>query len=190
MAVALDDVRSMEREQKSPQSFAMEVLQRLYRTLDCKAVASWLAMLVQRFHTSIDDSACEWGQFDVTHTPEVHQAGPSGKRRKRLHASWKDAVALRGIQENRAHSSEGVLRAIEPNAAGHGAGLRAEAELLRHVQASAFMTFEPNLHVISVAWDGVRVGNPALELISAYFWHARHRLAVPGPPMLLKSTHI
>ena len=152
--------------------------------MDCDAVSSWLGSIMRSIQTSIDEAACDWcSKFDASTSHEIHQMGPSGKRRKRMNPAYTEALGLRVIQEGRAHSAEGVLRAVDPTASGHGQGQRAEALLLRQSQASSWLTFT-DAYVMALCLDGIRVGNPCKELLSIFFWHGRKRLASVGPPMV------
>jgi hypothetical protein len=167
-------------ESSTPQTSVFGILECLFAYADCAAVSKWIANILTGISTNVD--ARSWGVYDVLKDEDGLLLGPSGKKRRRLPPAFKEAVAGRAIAENRGHSAEAVLRAIDPTRAGHGRGIHMEHQLVREMQSASWIGFE-QLHHVHFTSDGVRVGQPALELFANYCYNPRERFGTPCPPM-------
>jgi hypothetical protein len=164
-----------------PQRRILHVLACLRAQPRCKVCTVWLMEVVAAVSKEIDATANEWGHYDPFKSGCAKMMGPSGRKRKRINAGFKEAFAVQAFKEKRCHSTDGMLRSVEPTMAGHGLGMDMELAFLHDLQAAAMLTFH-DPHVVFACWDAARVGNPAKDLMGIFIEDARSNLVMPCAP--------
>ena len=147
--------------------------------MECEACGAWAGELIGQLAEAIDDTAERWGSYDPLLHPDLNLVGPSGKKRRRLHKGFKDAIAVKALQDKRASSVSSMMRATCPDLA-HNEHRLVHGSLREHLAATLLAASE--LHVVGVVFDGMRVGKPARELMPPYVWFARERVGSSFPP--------
>ena len=168
---------------RAPQDKVAECVLVFSRYADCPACKKALNSMVTRLEDFILFNAPDWGSYDVLIDPDVHLYSASGRKRK-LDEGWADAVCSNAIADGRSSSSSNVMQVL---------GVEGAKDLARELDLSVLADFRAStklsfvndpLHTYSIQWDGVRVGNPAVELLASYLWNGRKKICVALQPVV------
>lgn len=130
------------------------------------------------------DEADDWGANEPLKHPHLNLLGPSGKKRRRLSKSFKDAVGLQAMADKRSNTVSGMLKAVAPEMQEQSHRITHEM-LWEHKAATEHLALVP--HAASRISDGRRVGKPARESLHIYLWRALQQIASCLPPAVSYS---
>ena len=162
------------------QAMVMHLLLAASKFDGCRACCGWLHELLLLTTEAIDSGASRWGPYDVARET-MHLRGPSGKRR-RLDRQFMQAAGSSALVESQAFSAKSFLRSTEPEENSSSVALSCERRSLREHQAAAWLMVGSHAHIVHIAWDACRVGNPSRELLAGILYDARRGQACHLPP--------
>ena len=166
-----------------PQDVLGAVLVSLAKTVDCRLCLGHLRVLLEKTRRIIGDIIDTWADSDFTHDKALKMMEPTQKRQRRIDPhEVACSVAL---------TSDSLGGApLAPPASLTSRDLRRHAEMRMGVlMASTHLTFRP-LGVMASIWDGVRLGNPAKELLLHVLGSVPRKLSSVLPPKVPLSSEM
>lgn len=158
-----------------PQQRVVDVLHALSKVEDCPAADAHVGALAVDLVGLIDQCIEVWGDGDLLVVRGLVLRGPSGKRR-RADPHLRQMVVGGGQEEGGARLAKSAKRQC--------ARQSVRDWLVQHcavLQAASHIAFEKTV-VFSGAFDGARLGKPALELVLHVLWGPKQGLSSMLPP--------
>lgn len=108
------------------------------------------------------DEADDWGANEPLKHPHLNLLGPTGKKRRRLSKSFKDAVGLQAMADKRSNTVSGMLKAVAPEMQEQSHRITHEM-LWEHKAATEHLALVPHAPVafLTAAELESRRGNPS-----------------------------